>query len=153
MWKFRLACGKWTEKSTKTTNEKEAIKIGYEWAETEMKEHASNQSWTNEVGYILEGLLHDNKHMKLDRSSLIQTYPKIIEIVSKSNVSSPLMTLDAWADKWLEGHVREGSLKEETIRSYSWSISVIKRIKRSKKLLMELLFIYNNYLKSSLKQF
>ena len=93
MWKFRLACGEWTEKSTKTTNEKEAIKIDYEWAETEINEHASNQSWTNEVGYILEGLLHDNKHMKLDRSSLIQTYPKIIEIVSKSNVSSPLMTL------------------------------------------------------------
>ena len=43
------------------------------------------------------------------------------------------------ADKWLEGCVREGSLKEETILSYSRSISGIKRIKRSKKLLMELL--------------
>jgi len=137
--KFRLACGEWTERSTKTTNRDEARAIGYEWAEAEMKEHASNQSRTNEVGYILEGLLHDNKHMKLDRSSLIKTYPKIIEIVSRSTMSSSLMTLGVWADKWLETHVREGSLKEETILSYSRSISVIKRIKRSKKLLMELL--------------
>ena len=35
--RYRLASGEWVERSTKTTNRKEATAIGYEWAKAEMK--------------------------------------------------------------------------------------------------------------------
>ena len=46
---FRLASGELIERSTKSTNKKEATAIGYEWAKAEMKEFASKQSKKNEV--------------------------------------------------------------------------------------------------------
>ena len=36
--RYRTSSGEWIEKSTKTTNRKEATAIGYEWAKAEMKE-------------------------------------------------------------------------------------------------------------------
>ena len=53
---FRLASGELIERSTKSTNKKEATAIGYEWAKAEMKEFASKQSKKNEVDYILDSL-------------------------------------------------------------------------------------------------
>ena len=47
--RYRTSSGEWIERSTKTTNRKEATAIGYEWAKAEMKEFASNQSKKNEV--------------------------------------------------------------------------------------------------------
>ena len=70
--RYRTSSGEWIEKSTKTTNRKEATAIGYEWAKAEMKEFASKQSKKNEVEYILESMIHDNEHMKLDQKSLLE---------------------------------------------------------------------------------
>ena len=47
--RYRTSSGEWIERSTQTTNRKEATAIGYEWAKAEMKEFASNQSKKNEV--------------------------------------------------------------------------------------------------------
>ena len=47
--RYRTSSGEWIEKSTKTTNRKEATAIGYQWAEAEMKEFTSNQSKKNEL--------------------------------------------------------------------------------------------------------
>ena len=50
--KFRLACGEWTERSTKTTNRDEARAIGYEWAEAEMKEVEAMMKGENTADWI-----------------------------------------------------------------------------------------------------
>ena len=47
--RYRTSSGEWIERSTQTTNQKEATAIGYEWAKEEMKEFASNQSKKSEV--------------------------------------------------------------------------------------------------------
>ena len=47
--RYRTSSGEWIERSTQTTNRKEATAIGYEWAKAEMKEFASKQSKKNEV--------------------------------------------------------------------------------------------------------
>ena len=47
--RYRTSSGEWIERSTQTTNRKEATAIGYEWAKAEMKEFASNQSKKSEV--------------------------------------------------------------------------------------------------------
>ena len=47
--RYRTSSGEWIERSTKTTNRKEATAIGYEWAKAEMKEFASKQTKKSEV--------------------------------------------------------------------------------------------------------
>ena len=47
--RYRTSSGEWIERSTKTTNRKEATAIGYEWAKAEMKEFASKQSKKSEL--------------------------------------------------------------------------------------------------------
>ena len=47
--RYRTSSGEWIERSTQTTNRKEATAIGYEWAKAEMNEFASKQSKKNEV--------------------------------------------------------------------------------------------------------
>ena len=47
--RYRTSSGEWIERSTKSTNKKEATAIGYEWAKAEMKEFASKQSKKSEL--------------------------------------------------------------------------------------------------------
>ena len=137
---FRLASGEWTERSTKTTNRKEATAIGYGWAEAEMKEHASKHTKKNEVEYILEGLRHDNKHMKLDKKAMLKGSAKLLGLLTRGDEASPLMTLGVWLDRWLERKLKDG-LADESIRFYTATAKVIKGANCGcvNKLLMELM--------------
>jgi len=123
--RYRLANGEWVERSTKTTNRKEATAIGYGWAEAEMKEHASKQTKKNEVDYILEGLRHDNKHMKLDKKAMLKGSAKLLGLLTRGDEASPLMTLGFWLDKWLERKYKE-RLADKTMEVYTAAIKVFK---------------------------
>ena len=138
--RYRLANGEWVERSTKTTNRKEATAIGYGWAEAEMKEHASKQTKKNEVDYILEGLRHDNKHMKLDKKAMLKGSTKLLGLLTRGDEASPLMTLGVWLDRWLERKHKEG-LADQTISFYTTAIKAMKGAECGcvNKLLMELM--------------
>ena len=138
--RYRTSSGEWIEKSTKTTNRKEATAIGYEWAKAEMKEFASKQSKKNEVEYILESMIHDNEHMKLDQKSLLEGNTKLMRLLSKGDKRSPLMTLGAWIDKWFDRKCNKG-LSKETLKFYKLSAGAIKTAHcgSADKQLMELL--------------
>lgn len=137
---FRLASGELIERSTKSTNKKEATAIGYEWAKAEMKEFASKQSKKNEVDYILESMIHDNKHMKLDQKSLLERNTKLMRLLSRKDNKSPLMTLGTWVDKWFDRKCNKG-LSKETLQLYKYSARAIKTAHcgSADKQLMELL--------------
>ena len=124
---FRLASGELIERSTKSTNKKEATAIGYEWAKAEMKEFASKQSKKNEVEYILESMIHDNKHMKLDQKSLLERNTKLMRLLSRKDNRSPLMTLGAWVDKWYDRKCNKG-LSKETLERAFWSCTSLTTI-------------------------
>ena len=47
--RYRTSSGEWIERSTQTTNRKEATAIGYKWAKAEMKEFSSKQSKKTEL--------------------------------------------------------------------------------------------------------
>ena len=54
-----------------------------------MKEHASKQTKKNEVDYILEGLRHDNKHMKLDKKAMLKGSAKLLGLLTRGDEASP----------------------------------------------------------------